>query len=94
MSKDLKRVEILAKGLVQGVGFRWFVSKTAQRLGLKGYTKNLMSGEVYTVAEGERAKLEELFKNIKVGPMHADVRDTSIKWADAKNEFTSFEIRH
>jgi len=94
MSKDLKRVEIIAKGLVQGVGFRWFVMKNAQRLGLKGYTKNLMSGEVYTVAEGKTSLLEELFKKIKIGPMHADVRDASVKWSDAKNEFTSFEIKH
>lgn len=94
MSKELKRVEILARGLVQGVGFRWYVTKTAQQLGLKGYTKNLMSGEVYTVAEGETALLEELFKKIKVGPMHADVRDASIKWNEPKNEFTRFEIKH
>jgi acylphosphatase len=53
-----------------------------------------MSGEVYTVAEGELALLEEFFKKLKIGPMHADVRDASIKWSDAKNEFTSFEIRH
>ena len=94
MSKDFKRVEILAKGLVQGVGFRWYVMKNAQQLGLEGYTKNLMSGEVYTVAEGKTAALEELFKKIKVGPMHADVRDASIKWSNTKNEFTRFEIRH
>lgn len=94
MNTDLKRAEIIVKGLVQGVGFRWFVMKNAQQLGLKGYTKNLMGGEVYTVAEGDRALLEELFKKIKIGPMHADVRDASIKWSDATNEFTSFEIRH
>ncbi|HET55829.1 MAG TPA: acylphosphatase [Ignavibacteria bacterium] len=94
MSKDLKRVEIIAKGLVQGVGFRWFVLKHAQQFGLKGYTKNLFSGEVFTVAEGEKFLLDEFVKKIKVGPMHADVRDISIKWCEAKNEFTHFEIRH
>lgn len=94
MSKDLKRAEIIVKGLVQGVGFRWYVIKNAQQLGLKGYTKNLMTGEVYTVAEGEKHKLEDFFKRLKIGPMHADVRDVSIKWRDPQNEFTSFEIKH
>ncbi|KUG26080.1 putative acylphosphate phosphohydrolase [hydrocarbon metagenome] len=94
MSKDLKRAEIIAKGLVQGVGFRWFVLKHAQQFGLKGYTKNLFTGEVLTVAEGEQFLLEELFNKIKIGPMHADVRDISVKWCEAKNEFTNFEIRH
>lgn len=91
---DEKRVEIIAKGLVQGVGFRWFVSKNAQSLGLKGFVKNLMSGEVYTVAEGEKHLLEELFNKIKIGPMSADVRDINIKWREPQNEFTSFEIKH
>lgn len=91
---DVKRVEIIAKGLVQGVGFRWFVSRNAQSLGLKGYVKNLMSGEVFTIAEGEKHLLEELFKKIKIGPMSADVRDINIKWREPQNEFTSFEIRH
>lgn len=94
MNSELKRAEIIVKGLVQGVGFRWFVLKTAQQLGLKGYTKNLMSGEVYSVAEGEYSNLEEFFKKLKIGPMHASVRDASIKWTDPKNEFTNFEIRH
>ena len=82
------------QGIVQGVGFRWYVTKNAQQLGLKGYTKNLMSGEVYTVAEGEKLKLEDFFKRLKIGPMHADVRDASIKWREPQNEFTSFEIKH
>ena len=94
MKKDLKRVEIIVVGLVQGVGFRWFVLKNAQQLGLKGYTKNLMSGEVYTVAEGEAYLLEDLVKKLKVGPMHAHVRDASVKWTAPQNEFTSFEIKH
>lgn len=94
MNSELKRAEIIVQGLVQGVGFRWFVLKTAQKLGLKGFTKNLMSGEVYTVAEGECYLLEELFKKLKIGPMHAHVRDASIKWAEPKSEFTTFEIQH
>ncbi len=32
---------IIVKGLVQGVGFRWFVEREAKRLGLNGYVKNL-----------------------------------------------------
>ncbi len=94
MNSDVKRVEIIVKGLVQGVGFRWFVMKNAQSLGVRGYVKNLMSGEVYTVAEGEKQLLEELFKKIKVGPMSADVRDVNIKWRDSQNEFQRFEIKH
>ena len=91
---ETARAEILVNGLVQGVGFRYFVVRAAQRLGLKGYTKNLYSGEVLTVAEGPKYLLEELYNQIKVGPPYADVKNASIKWSNPKNEFTHFEIRY
>ncbi len=94
MSVDEKRAEILVNGLVQGVGFRYFVYREAERLGLKGYVKNLYSGEVLTVVEGDKALIEDLFKIIKVGPSHASVRNARIDWDGTKNEFTNFEIRH
>ncbi|MEW6702613.1 MAG: acylphosphatase [Bacteroidota bacterium] len=88
------RAEIIANGLVQGVGYRYFIVRHAEKLGLKGYTKNLYSGEVYTVVEGERAMIEEFYKQLKIGPSHADVKNVSIKWSEPKNEFTRFEIRY
>ena len=87
------RAEIIANGLVQGVGYRYFVVREAKRLGLKGYTKNLYSGEVLTVVEGERAVVEELIKKLKVGPMHASVKSYKLNWQEPKNEFTDFEVR-
>jgi acylphosphatase len=94
MSNNEKRAEIIANGLVQGVGFRYFIIKNAENLGLTGYTKNLYSGEVLTVVEGSRAKIEELFNRIKVGPSHASVRNCKIDWGESKNEFKHFEIRY
>lgn len=94
MADDKKRCEIIANGLVQGVGFRYFIIKNAENLGLKGYTKNLYSGEVLTVVEGYKAKIEELYKRIKVGPSHASVKNCKVHWEESKNEFTNFEIRY
>lgn len=91
---NLSRAEILASGFVQGVGFRYFVVRQAEKLRLNGYTENLYSGEVLTVVEGEKHLIEELFKQIKIGPSRAQVRNTFIKWCDYKNEFTKFEIRY
>ena len=94
MSDTEKRAEIIANGLVQGVGFRYYIIKNAENLGLKGYAKNLFSGEVLTVVEGSRANIEELFSRIKVGPSHASVKNCRIEWGESKNEFTHFEIRY
>ncbi|MCU7497311.1 MAG: acylphosphatase [Ignavibacteria bacterium] len=95
MEGKLFRAEILAEGMVQGVGFRYFVLRNAQRLGLKGYTRNLYTGdEVLTVVEGSKAAIEELFKTIRIGPMHASVNRCTIAWQEYSGEFSSFEIRH
>ncbi len=87
------RAEIIVNGLVQGVGYRYFVFREAQNLGLKGYVINLYTGEVLTVAEGEKALVEELINKLKVGPMHAAVKNCFVEWEKVANEFDAFEIR-
>lgn len=86
------RAEILVNGLVQGVGFRYFVLRNAIKLGLNGYTQNLFTGEVLTVVEGPKEKIEQLFEIIKIGPISANVKNASIKFSESKNEFNKFEI--
>lgn len=93
MAKDSVRAEITVNGLVQGVGFRYYILRQAQRLGLGGFVKNLYSGEVYILAEGERWIIEELIKLIKSGPSHAYVKNCRVDWSDSKDEFTTFEIK-
>ena len=87
------RAEIVVNGLVQGVGFRYFVMREAQKLELKGFVKNLYSGEVLTVIEGEKANAEEMVRKLKVGPIHASVKSFKVDWQPPKNEFTDFEVR-
>jgi acylphosphatase len=64
----------LVGGMVQGVGFRWFVARHARALGLGGYARNLPDGRVEVVACGGEpeamARLEEL---LRAGPAHAQV---------------------
>jgi len=64
----------LVSGMVQGVGFRWFVARHARALGLGGYARNLADGRVEVVAAGsgreELARLEQLLRE---GPAHARV---------------------
>jgi acylphosphatase len=92
MSKNEIRAEITVNGLVQGVGFRYFVLRQARNLDLTGFVKNLFTGEVFIVAEGERGMIEELIKLIKSGPSHAHVNNCRVDWSDFKDEFTTFEI--
>jgi len=61
----MKTYEILIKGYVQGVGFRYFVQRLAKKIGVKGYVKNLFSGDVLIIAQGENFQLEDFIKRVK-----------------------------
>ncbi len=63
----------LVSGRVQGVGFRWFVSRTATRLGIRGHVRNLPGGQVEVVAVGPQAVLEVLEEKLADGPPAAQV---------------------
>ncbi len=87
------RVHMVAEGVVQGVGFRWFVARHAGSLGLKGYTRNLSNGNVEIEAQGDRSQVEELISQVKTGPRSAQVVNVTLEWREPTNEFITFEIR-
>lgn len=60
-------------GMVQGVGYRFFVQRVAARLGIAGYVKNLPDGRVEVYAIGSAEKLRELGGELKRGPRAASV---------------------
>ena len=93
MEENRVRANIVSSGLVQGVGFRYFVIRKANELDLNGYVKNQMDGTVLTVVEGEKGKIEQLFNQLKVGPMHSNVKDCKIGWSSFVGEFSNFEVR-
>ncbi len=63
----------LVRGRVQGVGFRWFVWREADRLGLRGIARNLPDGSVEVMAEGLENALEEFERALNRGPATARV---------------------
>ncbi len=92
MNKQV-RAEITVAGRVQGVGFRYFVMRNAEELGVTGWTKNLPTGEVFIIAEGRRDVLEELYARLQCGPSSARVEQHSIIWQAANAEYTRFAVR-
>ncbi len=57
MTENRSRANITVHGLVQGVGFRYFVVRKAKELKLNGYVKNQMDGTVLTVVEGDQSQI-------------------------------------
>ena len=84
---------ITVHGLVQGVGYRWFVNRHAVELGLKGFVKNNYDGTVVVEVEGSRSLVEEFLKQLRIGPRSAQVKNLSVEWSEAKNLFLGFSIK-
>ncbi len=84
---------IIVGGLVQGVGFRWFVLQQARNLGINGYVRNLNNGDVEIEAEGERGILDEFMKSIRIGPRASHVTDLRLTWRPCSEPYQHFEIR-
>ena len=85
-------VHIIVEGLVQGVGFRWFVARRAEGLGVKGYVANRYDGSVEIEAEGDRSLLEELIREVKIGPRSAHVTNLRLEWRTPTHTRDRFEI--
>ena len=64
----------LVSGMVQGVGFRYFVEREAQALGLTGFVRNLDDGRVEVHAQGTAAQMADLAGALWKGPRMSAVR--------------------
>ncbi len=89
---DKKRLHLLITGVVQGVCFRLYTQREAQKLGLLGWVRNVRDGSVELVAEGAEQPLRDLAAWCEQGPPSADVTHTEPQWTQATGEFPSFEI--
>jgi acylphosphatase len=81
------------RGRVQGVGFRYFVVENAVRLGVRGYVRNTMDGEVEVHAEGEETALAGLRVELERGPMLARVIEVVEGDAPVTGRYSSFSVR-
>lgn len=89
----VQRLEATISGVVQGVGFRWFIKRHADRLGLGGWVANQPDGSVGVVAEGEPAALVELVALLREGPPGARVTAVETELGVPAGTFDGFGIR-
>ncbi len=89
----MKSIHISVSGVVQGVWFRAFVRKEAQKLNLTGWVRNRSDGTVEAVAEGETKSLELLLSSCRMGPAGAHVDTVRVTRGDASGNYNAFIIR-
>lgn len=82
---------IVIKGYVQGVAYRYSAQKRAQQLAIFGYAKNLPSGDVEILAQGEKEKLDQFIEWCREGPPVANVDRVEVIWQKPGEKFSEFK---
>jgi acylphosphatase len=88
----VERLHGVIRGDVHGVGFRYYLLREAQRLGLRGWVRNRDDGTVEFVAEGRRTELEKLKRAAERGPQLAQVEKVDTEWSAAAGGLDSFDL--
>lgn len=84
------------RGMVQGVGFRWWTRKMATALGISGWVRNEEDGSVRVAARGASEALDELGRRLSQGPPGArvtEIDEEEVSGGLGVNE-GEFRIRH
>lgn len=84
---------MIVQGQVQGVGFRYYTRRRADKLGLAGYVRNLADGSVEVEIEGDEPAVARMLDWLNTGPRSASVDHTRVVDVPATGE-TGFCVIH
>jgi len=88
----MTKTKITIKGMIQGVGFRYYCFKNANTLELFGYVKNLYNGDVEIEVEGDDGAVNEFINLVKIGPENSRVTSISVESEKYEKIYTTFSI--
>jgi acylphosphatase len=88
----MRSVRIVVTGRVQGVGYRAFVARQADNLGLAGWVRNQPDGSVEAFAAGRADRLDAFVAALRRGPAHSRVEDVRTEWLDTAEGPEGFRV--
>lgn len=91
MPKEQRIIRI--HGKVQGVGYRFFATRVARRLGLKGSIQNMRDGDVEAVVEGEKSVIDDWIEELKEGPRYAEVTKIDQETKEFTGRLGDFDVK-
>lgn len=91
MPRELRH--ILIHGKVQGVGYRFFATRVARRLGLKGWIQNNRDGTVEASVEGEKTVIDEWVEELREGPRYAEVTQIDQESKEFTGRLPDFDVK-
>ncbi len=92
----MKRVQIIAEGRVQGVGFRYFCQSIASSCKVTGWVQNQYDGSVVMEAQGADHRVDLFVEEVRKGNRFARVRGLFVReipLVDVLDE-KSFRVRY
>ncbi|MCP6726884.1 MAG: acylphosphatase [Patescibacteria group bacterium] len=89
----MKRAHLVVTGRVQGVLFRRYVREMARELGITGWVKNTLDGDVEIICEGKEKNLVSFISLIHKGPPMARVKEVKVEYEECKSKEDDFTIR-
>jgi len=87
-----KSVHILVTGKVQGVFFRQATKVIAIKNHVTGWVKNLESGQVEILLEGEDQNVNSIVKWCHNGPANSRVDEIKIEQYEFSGQYSGFEV--
>ncbi|MBO9623106.1 MAG: acylphosphatase [Sphingomonas sp.] len=84
---------IFVSGRVQGVGFRDWVVRNAQRTGITGWVRNTRDGRVEILASAEDEMLDRMIEGLDGGPPLARIDHVEAYPADDEKSHKGFTKR-
>ncbi len=87
-----ERVEVVYRGNVQGVGFRYTALRLSESFAVTGTVRNEWDGSVYLAAEGEHSAITNFLTAIRQSPLDRYIHGCDIQWRPAKGEYTRFSV--
>ena len=89
--KQLRHIHI--HGKVQGVGYRFFATRVARRMGLKGWIQNMRDGSVEAMVEGEQQAIDDWIEELKEGPRYAEVTKIDQETKEFSGKLPDFDVK-
>jgi acylphosphatase len=84
--------KFLIRGMVQGVGYRYFAQRSAARHQVRGYVRNLDDGRVEAYAQGTERSVEAFKHDLTAGPTYSNVQEVEEIVLEPDRTYSAFRI--
>jgi acylphosphatase len=88
----VKTFHYTISGRVQGVAFRHYTIREAEKWGIAGTVRNLSNGDVEVFAQGDEPAIAQFESFLHTGPRSAKVEKVEREILDNQEIFRGFDI--